>query len=229
MSKYYSTPKYVTIDLFGKVGVGKTTIFELFAGDKFLKEGGNLSYDMRTYYAKCWVMEKRWEHTMVFLSDPKLEMRWKDLRAKYLRKLLEPTNILMIVTDSTREDVQAIKQSFEMWPRIKRKLILFVIANMQDIPDRLSVETIKEILCMNDVIGISALKEDTKEILEKFLENATIRYFTMLSKRGEALSIYDSDEIGFGKKIKEKKKTSHKYSDRINKIKEKLDDKKKNE
>ena len=126
MPEFYTNPKYVTVDLFGKVGVGKTTIFEPFAGDRLLKDGGNLSYDYRTYYARCWVLERRWDHTMVFLTDPKLDMRWKDLRVKHLQKLFEPTNVLIIVTDSTKEDVQAIKKSFSIFPRIKKKLIIFV-------------------------------------------------------------------------------------------------------
>lgn len=223
MPKYYSTPKYVSVDLFGKVDVGKTTIFELFAGTRLLKDGGNLSYDFRTYYAKCWVLQQRWEHTMVFLADPKLEMRWKDLRAKQLRRLLEPTNILILVTDSTQEDVMSIKQSFEMWPKIKKKLIIFVIANMQDLDGRLSVDEIKQFLEMKDVIGISALESNAKEKVEQFIEEATLRYFGMLAKRGQALSLYDENEIGFGKSPKEKKSKIGKYSSRIKKIQKKLD------
>ena len=224
MPKYFSTPKYVTIDLFGKISCGKTTIFELFAGKRFLKEGGNLSYDFRTYYARCWVLEKRWEHTMVFLADPKLEMRWKDLRAKHLRKLMEPTNILIIVTDSTREDVNAIKQSFKMWPRIKRKMIIFIIANMQDLPGRLSGAEIKKILSMSDVLELNATDGDpeTKFKVEQFIEEATIRYFRMLAKRGQVMSVLDEDEIGFGKKPKEKNQnppSEGKYSARIKEIK----------
>ncbi|UYP47548.1 hypothetical protein NEF87_003833 [Candidatus Lokiarchaeum ossiferum] len=224
MPKYYSTPKYVSIDLFGKVDVGKTTIFELFAGTRLLKDGGNLSYDFRTYYAKCWVLQQRWEHTMVFLADPKLEMRWKDLRAKQLRKLMEPTNILILVTDSTLEDVRSIKQSFEMWPKIKKKLIIFVIANMQDKEGRLSVEEIKQFLEMKDVIGISAIQPGAKEKVEQFIEDATLRFFGMLAKRGQALLLYDDDEIGFGKTPKEKKSKNGKYSSRIRKLQKKLDE-----
>ena len=223
MSEIFTAPKYVTIDLFGKVGTGKTTIFELFAGDRFLKDGGNLSYDFRTYYARCWVLEKRWEHTMVFLTDPKLDMRWRDLRAKHLRKLCEPTNVLMIVTDSTKEDVEAVKQSFQMWPRIKRKFIIFVIANMQDLPDRLSVPEIKAVLQMEDVIGLSATDPGAKEIIEEFLEHATHRYFQMLSKRGTVMAILGEDEIGFGKTRKKRVVSKGKYSARINKVKETLE------
>jgi len=223
MSEIFTAPKYVTVDLFGKVGTGKTTIFELFAGNRYLKDGGNLSFDFRTYYARCWVLEKRWEHTMVFLTDPKLDMRWRDLRAKHLRKLCEPTNVLMIVTDSTKEDVEAVKQSFQMWPRIKRKFIIFVIANMQDLPDRLSVPEIKAVLQMEDVIGLSATDPGAKEIIEEFLERATLRYFQMLSKRGTAMSILGEDEIGFGKTRKERVVTKGKYSARIKKVKETLE------
>ena len=213
--------RYVTIDLFGKINCGKTTIFELFAGNRLLKHGGNLSYDFRGYYAKCWILERRWEHSMVFLADPKLEFRWRDLQAKHLRKLFEPTNIMILVTDSTEEDVEAIRQSFTIWPIIKRKLIIFVIANMQDIPNRLSVEEIQKKLEMKDILGISAIEPNIKEKIEKFLESAVIRYFTMLSKKGRALLFLDEDEIGFGKKIKEKSKRKHKYSERIAKLRKK--------
>ncbi|MHA1746645.1 MAG: hypothetical protein ACTSWW_11640, partial [Promethearchaeota archaeon] len=193
------------------------------AGNRYLKDGGNLSFDFRTYYARCWVLEKRWEHTMVFLTDPKLDMRWRDLRAKHLRKLCEPTNVLMIVTDSTKEDVEAVKQSFQMWPRIKRKFIIFVIANMQDLPDRLSVPEIKTVLQMEDVIGLSATDPGAKEIIEEFLERATLRYFQMLSKRGTVMAILGEDEIGFGKTQKERVVSKGKYSARIKKVKATLE------
>ncbi|MHA1520374.1 MAG: GTPase domain-containing protein [Promethearchaeota archaeon] len=223
MPEFYSTPKYVTVDLFGKVGVGKTTIFEPFAGDRFLKDGGNLSYDYRTYYARCWVLERRWDHTMVFLTDPKLDMRWKDLRVKHLQKLFEPTNVLIIVTDSTKEDVQAIKKSFSIFPRIKKKLIIFVIANMQDIEGRLPVDEIKTILEMKDVLGLNAKDPKSKDLVEKFIEEGVIRYFTMVSKRGQAMMLLDDEEIGFGSTVKEESKPKKKFSARIEKLKQKLD------
>ncbi|WP_457559722.1 GTPase domain-containing protein [Candidatus Harpocratesius sp.] len=225
MPQYYSIPKYVTIDLFGKVGVGKTTIFNLFAGDRLLKDGGNLSYDYRIYYARCWILQRRWEHSMVFLTDPKLDMRWKDLRVRHLQRLFEPTNVLMIVTDSTKEDVMAVKQSFSMYPKIKRKLIIFIIANQQDLPGRLNLEEIKETLQMEDIIAISAIDPSCKVTIEKFMEKAVLRYFTMLAKRGEALMLLDEDEIGFGAKLKKKKQVQGKFSHRIKKIKQKLDQK----
>jgi hypothetical protein len=225
MSEIFTAPKYITIDLFGKVGTGKTTIFELFLkeGNRFLKDGGNLSYDFRTYYARVWILEKRWSHTMVFLTDPKLDMRWRDLRAKHLRKLCEPTNVLLIVTDSTKEDVEAVKESFRMWPRIKRKLIIFVIANMQDLPNRLTVPEIKTILQMEDVIGLSAIDPGAKKTVEDFVEHATLRYFQMLAKRGAVMAFLDEDEIGFGKTRKERVVTKGKYSARIKKVKETLE------
>ncbi|MHA1776077.1 MAG: GTPase domain-containing protein [Promethearchaeota archaeon] len=223
MPRYFSTPKYVTIDLFGKVGVGKTTIFNHFAGDRLLKDGGNLSYDYRIYFARCWILPRRWEHTMVFLTDPKLDMRWKDLRVRHLQKLFEPTNILMIVTDSTREDVLAVRESFSMYPKIKRKLIIFVIANQQDLPGRLPLSEIKEILQMKDVIGINATDPACISVLEKFFETAVLRYFSMLAKKGQAMMVLDEEEIGFGAKIKQKEKKEGRFSHRIQQIKEKLD------
>ncbi len=217
-------PRYVTIDLFGKVGCGKTTIFELFAEKKFLREGGNLSYDFRRYYARCWILKNRWSHSMVYLTDPKLEFRWKDLRTKHLRKLFKPTNILIITTDSTREDVENVKKSFSVYPKIKLKLIIFVIANMQDLPGRLPVEEIKKILGMEEVLGLSATSPDAKEKVEGFLEDAAKRYFLMLSKRGRAMAFLDEEEIGLGKnhnKSSDRQQTKKgKYSDRIKKIKQ---------
>jgi signal recognition particle receptor subunit beta len=200
-------PRYVTIDLFGKVEAGKTTLFNHFAGNSFLQEGGNLSYDMRTYYARCWVLPNRWSHSMVFLADPKFEMRWKDLNVKYLQKMFEPTNILMIVTDSTEEDVMAVKNSFSFYPRVKRSLIKFIIANKQDLPDRMSVSDIQKTLEMKDVLGLSAIAEETKAKVEPFLEEAVKRYFIMLSKKGQEMELVDETEYAKPlEKIKEEKK-----------------------
>ncbi len=98
--------RYITIDLFGKVSVGKSTIFSLFADPegRMLENGGNLSYDPRVYYARCWILPRRWEHSMVFLTDPKFDMRQNSLDNTFLTKMLEPTNVLMLVTDSTKEE-----------------------------------------------------------------------------------------------------------------------------
>ncbi len=215
-------PRYVTVDLFGKVGVGKTTIFELFAGDRLLKYGGNLSYDFRGYYARCWVLPRRWHHSMVFLADPKLEWFWKDLKVKNLRKLFEPTNVLMIVTDSTKEDVMNVKNSFSIYPKIKRKLIIYVIANMQDKTGRLSPTEIKDILNMDQVLGLNAKGPNAKKKVESFIEEAAIMYFRMLSKRGVAMEILDENQIGFNKTEKEEnQKTKSKYSEKLHKLRKK--------
>lgn len=182
-------PRYVTIDLFGKVQVGKTTIFQHFVDPqlRLLHQGGNLSHDFRTYYARVWIFPNRWEHSMVFLADPKWDMRWQQVDIKYLSKMFEPTNILLIVTDSTEEDVDHIRNYLELLPRIKRGLIVFVIANMQDLPNRLSIDAIKTRLQTEDVIGLVATAPNTKEVLLPFLEKAVFRYFLMLSKLGEEM------------------------------------------
>ena len=208
-------PRYVTIDLFGKVGAGKTTLFNHFAGNCFLQEGGNLSYDMRTYYARCWVLPNRWSHRMVFLADPKFEMRWKDLNVKYLQKMFEPTNILMIVTDSTEEDVMAVKNSFSFYPRVKRSLIKFIIANKQDLPDRMSVPDIQKTLEMKEVLGLSAIAEDTKAKVEPFLEEAVKRYFLMLSKKGQEMELVDETEYAKPLEQIKKEKKPGKYHGKL--------------
>lgn len=182
---------YVQLDLFGKVGVGKTTIYNLFAGDKYMQDGGNLCDDFRVYYRRCWVFPRVSEHYMCFLSDPVFEMRWKDLQFKFLKKMFEPTNVIYIVTDSTPEDVEAVKNSLNLYDKLKRGLIIFVIANKQDLPDAVPVEKIKEILGINDVYGLSALSPDAKEIMEKALRDGLNRYLLMLTKRGERLELVD--------------------------------------
>jgi hypothetical protein len=193
----------VTIDLFGKVQVGKTTLFNHFVDPQFrhLQEGGNLSYDFRTYYAKCWILPNRWDHSMVFLADPKFDMRWNQLDIKFLAKMFEPTNILMIVTDSTPEDVDHVKNAIATLQKIKRNLIVFVIANMQDRPGVLPVEEIQKRLGMEEVLGTCALEAKTKEEVLKFCEKAVFRYFHMLSKRGDEMFLIDDPEIAKEKEI----------------------------
>ncbi len=182
---------YVQIDLFGKVGVGKTTIYNHFKGDRHMKHGGNLVEDWRVFYAKCWIFKERFKNYMVFLSDPKFDMRWRDLDVKFLEEKFEPTNIVMVVTDSTPEDVVAVKNSLKLLPKLKLGLITFVLANKQDLPDALSVSEIKERLSTNDVYGLSALSPDAKEILEEAFLEAKNRYLLMLSKRNEQLDLID--------------------------------------
>jgi hypothetical protein len=183
--------RYITIDLFGKVAVGKSTIFALFADPqgRLLQEGGNLSYDPRTYYARCWILPNRWNHSMVFLADPKFDMRQNALDNKYLAKMFEMTNILMIVTDSSQSDVDAVCRSIPVYSRIKLGLVIFIIANMQDKPDTLSVEEIQKQTGIADVLGISAIDASVRPILEEFFESAVKRYFLLLAKRGQSLEL----------------------------------------
>lgn len=208
-------PRYVTIDLFGKVNVGKTTIFKHFVDPQFrhLQEGGNLSYDFRTYFARCWVLPNRWEHSMVFLCDPKFDMKWQSLDMKTLTKNFEPTNILLIVTDSTPEDVDNVKNSFAMYPKLKLGIITFVIANMQDKLGVLTVDEIKHRLGIEDVLGLVATESNTKELVEPFIEKAVYRYFLMLSKRGQEMQLIDEKKDLELKQERENKQT--KYSTRF--------------
>jgi len=160
---------------------------------RMLEEEGNLSYDPRVYYARCWILPRRWEHSMVFLTDPKFDMRQNSLDSNYLTKMFEVTNVLMIVTDSTTEDVDAITRCIPMYFRIKRGLIIFIIANMQDNPDALTIEEIKLKTGISDVIGLSALDPQSKEQLETFFEEAVKRYFLLLEKRGQTLELVNDD------------------------------------
>ena len=154
-----------------------------------LENGGNLSYDPRVYYARCWILPRRWEHSMVFLTDPKFDMRQNSLDNTFLTKMLEPTNVLMLVTDSTKEDVESIARSIPIYCRLKRGLIIFIIANMQDNPDVLTVDEIKAQTGIGDVLGIAAINPDTKLELESFFEESVRRFFHLLERRGQTLEL----------------------------------------
>jgi hypothetical protein len=178
---------FISIDLFGKVSVGKTTIFEMFADPqgRTLHDGGNLSPDPRIYYARCWILPNRWEDHMVFLADPKFDMRRHDLPISILNNYFGPTNVLVLVTDSTPEDVEAVARCIPEYMRIKPGLIIFIIANMQDCEGAVSPEEISRQTGIGDVLGISALDVSIKPQLEEFFEKAVKRYFMLISKRGE--------------------------------------------
>jgi GTPase SAR1 family protein len=181
--------KYIQIDLMGKVTAGKTTIYNQFAGDTYLRDGGNLTDDWRTYYARCWVLPNRYAHSMVFLSDPKFDMRWQDLNMGFMRKMFQPTNILFIVSDSTERDVENIKRYWDLLENIKRGLITFVLANKQDLPGAIPEIEIRERLNNQDVFGIQATDPQLKPRLTEIIEMAVHRYLLMLAKRGERLGL----------------------------------------
>ena len=81
---------------------------------------------------------------------------------------------------------------------------------------------------MEDVIGLSAIDPGAKKIVEDFIENATLRYFRMLVKRGAVMALLNEDEIGFGKEKKDRVATNGKYSARIKKVKSSLEKREKN-
>jgi hypothetical protein len=126
---------------------------------------------------------------MIFLTDPKFDMRQNSLDNTFLSRMLEPTNVLMLVTDSTKEDVESISRSIPIYCRLKRGLIIFIIANMQDNPNVLTVDEIKAQTGIGDVLGIVAINPNTKLELESFFEESVLRYFHLLERRGQTLEL----------------------------------------
>ena len=164
--------------LIGEVGVGKSTIMDLFPGQTVLE----LDEDLNE------IIEK-----LIGVSDlenlKQFKLREIDLeelvnKSKLYRKLLDTVEIICIVSNSAASNLGRTKNFFNRLKPLVKKADFYIIANFQDLkesafePDK--IEKSFEI----KTYGFSAIKEDSKEkIYSIFTEMLKISVLEKLKAR----------------------------------------------
>lgn len=150
----YIPPKILLI---GEVGVGKTTIMDLFPGETVIE----LDEDLNEIIQKPINLTGFKNLKQFILREIDLE----DLvnNTKIYRQLLDTVDIICIVTNSAASNLTKTKQLFSRIKDTIKKPDFYVIANFQDLKS-LAFEPKKiEIAFGIKTFGFSAIKKDAKE------------------------------------------------------------------
>lgn len=155
----------IKIALIGKDNVGKSTIFNKLEGEI------SYSHSKRVMRSKQILPES---------SDPKvylLDYIGTEEYSPQWPNLLRGIHIILIVVDSTVENVLSTKRLFiNLVKKAKPDALILGIANKQDQPKVLDASLIKKMLDLEDVFPLSMYRLENTKILDNIFLNAVQKY-----------------------------------------------------
>jgi small GTP-binding protein len=155
----------IKIALIGKDNVGKSTIFNKLEGEI------SYSHSKRVMRSKQILPES---------SDPKvylLDYIGTEDYSPQWPNLLRGIHIILIVVDSTVENVLSTKRLFiNLVKKAKPDALIMGIANKQDQPKALDASLIKKMLDLEDVFPLSMYRLAKIKTLENIFLNAVQKY-----------------------------------------------------
>ncbi|MHA1110630.1 MAG: ADP-ribosylation factor-like protein [Promethearchaeota archaeon] len=155
----------IKIALIGKDNVGKSTIFNKLEGEI------SYSHSKRVMRSKQILPES---------SDPKvylLDYIGTEEYSPQWPNLLRGIHIILIVVDSTVENVLSTKRLFlNLVKKAKPDALIMGIANKQDQPKVLDATLIKKMLDLEDVFPLSMYRLENTKILDNIFLNAVQKY-----------------------------------------------------
>lgn len=166
----------IKIALIGKDNVGKSAIFNKLAGEI------SYSHSKRVMRSKQILPES---------SDPKvylLDYIGTEDYSPQWPNLLRGIHIILIVVDSTVENVLSTKRLFiNLIKKAKPDALIMGIANKQDQPKALDASLIKKMLDLDDVFPLSMYRLENTKTLEDIFLNAVQKYLaSFLQKTGSS-------------------------------------------
>ncbi|MHA2601679.1 MAG: Rab family GTPase [Candidatus Thorarchaeota archaeon SMTZ1-83] len=147
----------IAIALIGQVGVGKTSIVRLLdrgarsRGTTYLVDAKDTVYTF-------------WELQTSSYEPTKLEV----FSSSFLRDSEPYNRYLFVITDSTRADVNGVKYSLRFLRESFQNTRFAIIANKQDLPDRLPASRI-ETMTNLPTLEISAIDASQRSRLVNFI------------------------------------------------------------
>ena len=162
--------------LVGDIGVGKTTIMDLFPGETVLE----LDDDLIETIQKTIDISGLSGITQVLIR----EMNMEDLvnNSKLYRELLDSVEVILIVTNSAASNLGRTKKWFsQLKPKI-RKDIVFILANFQDLKESsFEPKHIKKSFDGIKTFGFSAIQKNSKDkilsIITKILKTSILEKY----------------------------------------------------
>ena len=164
----------------GEGGVGKTTLLYRYVNEVF-KDSTKMTIGSDFFMKKIITQQARitlllWD----FAGQDRFTPLWP--------MLLRGTHVILLITDSTVENVLSTKRVFMgLIKKARPDAIVLGIANKQDLPKAMSGALVKRVLSIREVHGLCAIDPSERRKLQGIIAHAIELYLAQQAEKESLL------------------------------------------